>query len=69
MKTSTQLRSRREAMNQTDNFQAAQEQDRDFHRAECDLEKLLVKVETGMAVVEDVKEIRSLIKMIGGAYG
>ena len=55
-------------MNKNDNFQAAQEQDRDFHRAECDLERLLVKVETGMAVVDDVNEIRSLMKMIGGTH-
>lgn len=48
-----------------DDFQAAQEQDRDFHRAECDLERLLEKVETGMAVVDDVKEIRSIVKMLG----
>ena len=46
--------------------QQQQEQDRDFHRAEYDLERLLVKVETGMAVSEDVDEIRKLIKMIGG---
>ena len=57
-------------MNQNfDSFQAAQEQDRAFHRAECDLERLLVKVETGMAVVDDVNEILSLIKMIGGTHG
>ena len=54
-------------MNQEpDSFQAAQEQDRDFHRASADLERLLVKVETGMAVRDDVDEIRKIIKMIGG---
>lgn len=49
----------------SEDTQQQQEQDRDFHRAEYDLERLLVKVETGMAVSEDVDEIRTIMRMMG----
>jgi hypothetical protein len=48
-------------------MRAEQEQARDYHRAKHDLDHLFVKMETGMATVEDVNEARKLVNFLTGA--
>lgn len=47
-------------------YQQESEQSRDYHRAESDLDRLLAKVETGMAGKPDAQEIREIINFLAG---
>jgi hypothetical protein len=44
-----------------------QEQERDYHRARCDLENFFVKVKVGMASAEDVKEAKQIVNLLIGS--
>lgn len=42
-----------------------QEQDRDYHRAQVEVESFLEKVEHGDATVEDVEEVKGALRFFG----
>lgn len=50
-------------------MRAEQEQSRDYHRAESDIERFLVRVETGMATLGDVQAARSALRFLGVLTG